>query len=202
MSKRIACIVQARMTSTRLPAKVMLSLGGEPAIRHVLRRCQDIKGVDMVVCAVPDDGRSAPIKREALVLGVRVALGSEHDVLSRYHQTAVSVNADIIMRVTGDCPLINPEICGRVLALMGDGVEYASNVDPRGWPKGLDCEVFTFDALDRAHKEADDPYDREHCTPWMRRNVHCVNLDGDGDPNLRWCLDTLDDYLFLSGKFA
>ena len=129
-------------------------------------------------------------------------MGSENDVLSRYHQAAVSVKADIIMRVTGDCPLIDPEICGRVLVLMGNGVEYASNVDPRGWPKGLDCEVFTFDALDRAHKEADDPYDREHVTPWMRRNVHCVNLDGGGDPKLRWCLDTLNDYLFLSGKFA
>ena len=181
---------------------MMLSLGGEPAIRHVLRRCQAIQGVDMVVCAVPDDGRSAPIKREALALGVRVVMGSENDVLSRYHQAAVSVKADIIMRVTGDCPLIDPEICGRVLASMGNGIEYVSNVDPRGWPQGLDCEVFTFDALDRAHKEADDPYDREHVTPFMRRNLHCVNLDGDGDPKLRWCLDTLNDYCFLSGKFA
>lgn len=189
------------MTSTRLPGKMMLSLGGKTVIYHVLSACKMIQGVDMVVCAVPDDGHSAPIKREALMLGVRVSVGSEHDVLSRYHQAALAVNTDVIMRVTGDCPLIDPEICARVLALMEDGVDYASNVDPRGWPKGLDCETFTFDALDRAHKESDDPYDREHVTPWMRRNLFCVNLEGDGDPNLRWTLDTLDDYLFLSGKF-
>ena len=196
------CIVQARMTSKRLPGKMMLCLGGEPVIRHVLTRCQKIEGVDIVVCAVPDDGHSAPIKREALALGIRVSVGSEHDVLSRYHKTAVAVNADVIMRVTGDCPLIDPEVCSRVLALMRDGVDYASNVNPRGWPKGLDCQVFTFNALDRAYKESDDPYDREHVCPWMQRNLHCVNLDGDGDPSQRWVLDTLQDYLFLSGKFA
>ena len=198
----VACVIQARMTSTRLPGKMMLSLGGEPAIRHVLRRCQAIKGIDKVVCTVPEGDKSTPIKREAMALGVQIVTGSEHDVLSRYYHAAIAVKADIIMRVTGDCPLIDPEICGRVLALMDDGVDYASNVVPRGWPKGLDCEVFTFDALERAHKEADDPYDREHVCPWMQRNLHCVNLDGDGDPNLRLCLDDLNDYLFLSGKFA
>ncbi len=198
----VVCIVQARMTSTRLPAKAMLCLGGEPSIRHVLRRCQEIPGVDMVVCAVPEGDKSTPIKREALALGVHVVTGSEHDVLSRYHKAALAVKADIVMRVTGDCPLIDPEICGRVLDLMGEGVDYASNVLPRGYPKGLDCEAFTFDALDRAHKEVDDPYDREHVTSWMQRNLHCVNLGGDGDPNLRLCLDDLDDYLFLNGRFA
>lgn len=190
------------MTSTRLPGKMMLSLGGEPAIRHVLRRCQDIPGIDHVICAVPAGSKSTPIKREALALGVRVVTGSERDVLGRYHKAAMVVEADIIMRVTGDCPLIDPGICADVLALMEDGVDYASNVAPRGWPKGLDCEVFTFDALSRAHQETDDPDDREHVTPWMRRNLHCVNLDGDGDPKLRWTLDTLNDYLFLSGKFS
>jgi len=111
------------------------------------------------------------------------------------------VGADVIMRVTGDCPLIDPEICGKVLALMDDGVDYASNVMPRGFPKGLDCECFTAEALERAHKTADDAYDREHVTPWMQRNLYCVNLDGDGDPDENLCLDTLDDYLHLSERF-
>ena len=190
------------MTSKRLPGKMMLCLGGKTAIHYVLSRCKTINGIDKVVCAVPDDGYSAPIKREALALGVHVVTGSGHDVLSRYHKAALAVKADIVMRITGDCPLIDPEICARVLGLMIDGVDYASNVNPRGWPKGLDCQVFTFEALDRAHKEADDPHDREHVCPWMERNLHCVNLDGDGDPSLRWTLDTLEDYLFLSGKFA
>ncbi|HDZ39759.1 MAG TPA: spore coat polysaccharide biosynthesis protein F [Marinobacter sp.] len=194
-------IVQARLTSTRLPAKMMLSLGGEPCIRHVLRRAKEIPGIDKVVCATPVSN-SAPIWREAMALGVKVVQGSEHDVLGRFRKAALLVNADIVMRITGDCPLIDPEICGRVLELMEDGVDYASNVMPRGFPKGLDCECFTMEALERAHKEADDPYDREHVTPFIQRMMYCVNLDGDDDPNLNWCLDTLQDYLFLSERFA
>jgi len=184
-----ACIVQARMTSTRLPGKVMLSLGGEPVIRHVLRRCQAIEGVDVVVCAVPDGDKSTPIKREAIALGVRVATGLEHDVLSRYHSAALAVDADIVMRITGDCPMTDPIACARILALLTDGVDYVASQD---------CEVFTFNALDRAHKEADDPYDREHVCPWMRRNL-CVVVEEE--PVDRRSLDDLEDYLFLSGKF-
>ena len=195
-----AVIVQARLTSTRLPAKTMLSLGGEPVIRHVLRRCLAIPGVDKVVCATPVH-KSEPLRFEAHALGVTVVQGSEHDVLGRFRKAALVVNADIVMRVTGDCPLIDPEICGRVLELMEEGVDYASNVDPRGFPKGLDCEVFTMDALERAHREADDPYDREHIGPWMQRNLYCVNLEGDGNPDLRLCLDDLDDYIYLSKRF-
>lgn len=195
------CIVQARMTSTRLPGKAMMSLGGIPAIRHVLTRCKTIPGVGRVVCAVPDADISEPIVREALFMGVGVFKGSEHDVLGRYFYAARGIKANMVMRVTGDCPMIDPEICGRVLGLMTSGVDYASNVDPRGFPKGLDCEVFTFPALERAHAEADSSYDREHVTPWMRRNLHCVNLDGDGDSDLRLCLDDLEDYIFLSKQF-
>ena len=195
------CIVQARLTSSRLPGKTMLSLGGEPAIRHVLRRCQKIPGIARVVCAIPVEN-STPLWREATNLGVKVVRGSEHDVLGRYRKAAMTVDADIVMRVTGDCPLIDPDICGRVLNMMKPDVDYASNVLPRGFPRGLDCEAFTREALERAHKEADDPYDREHVTPWMQRNLYCVNLNGNDDPNLDWCLDTLENYLFLSERFA
>ena len=197
----VICIVQARLTSSRLPAKMMLSLGGEPVIRHVLRRCKEIPGIDQVICATPVE-KSEPLRIEAKALGVRVVQGSENDVLGRYRKAAVLVNADVIMRITGDCPLIDPEICGRVLNLMEDGVDYASNVMPRGFPQGYDCEVFTMNALERAHKEADDPYDREHIGPWMQRNLYCVNLDGDGDADKRLVLDTLDDFLSLSKEFT
>ncbi len=195
----VACIVQARLNSKRLPGKAMLSLGGEPVIRHVLRRCKEIPGVDTVVCAIPEG--SDPIAREAAELGCDVFPGSELDVLARYYGAAKMVGADVIVRVTGDCPLIDPVICGRVLALMKDGVDYASNTMPRGYADGLDCEAFTFEALDRAHKAANDPYDREHVTSFMQRNLHCVNWYGDGDPNERLTLDTLDDYLKLSEIF-
>ena len=180
----------------------MLSLGGEPCIRHVLRRCQEIEGVDVVICAVPEGPVSDPIVREAEALKVRVSYGSEHDVLDRFKIAAESVQADVIMRVTGDCPLIDPEICTQLLWLMEAGVDYASNVMPRGFAKGLDCEVFTRAALDQANTEAVTEYDHEHVTPWIQRHLNCVNLDGDGDTELDLCLDDLDDYLFLSERMA
>ena len=198
----VACIVQARMTSTRLPGKMMLSLGGEPCIRHVLRRCQAISGIDVVICAVPEGSASDPIVREAKALKVRISFGPEHDVLGRFKIAAKSVQADVIMRVTGDCPLIDIDVCRRLLWLMEAGVDYASNVMPRGFPKGYDCEVFTWTALDLAYVRASTPHDREHVTPWMQRNLNCVNLPGDGDLELNLCLDTLDDYLFLSERMA
>lgn len=179
----------------------MLSLSGEPVIRHVLRRCQEIPGVDTVICTVPDHPSSKPIVREALALDCRVHRGPENDVLTRYYGAAMSVGADVVMRVTGDCPLIDPEICGRVLALLTGDIEYASNLMPRGFPDGLDCEAFTFPALSRTFLEATDTYDREHVTSWMQRNCKTANLPGGGDPDLRWTLDTLEDYLVLSELF-
>ena len=199
----VVCIVQARMTSTRLPGKVMLSLGGEPVICHVLRRCQEIPGVDIVVAAVADGTDNAPIVKEAEKLGVKITRGHKTDVVRRMRTAADAVRADIIVRVTHDCPLIDPDICGRVLELLiAEDADYASNVMPRTYTKGLDCEVFTRDALERTHKEADDPDDREHICPYMQRNLYTVNLDGGGDSGHRWCLDDLEDYIFLSNKFA
>lgn len=196
------CIVQARLGSSRLPGKVMLSLGGEPVIRHVLRRCMDIAGIDKVICAVPDSPDSRPIERESKGLKCAVYRGSENDVLSRYYKAAWAVRAKVIMRVTADCPLIDPEICAKVLELLENGADYASNIMPRGFPDGLDCEAFTMDALEQAHQTADDPYDREHVTIWMQRNLHCVNLDGTGNPDKRLTLDSIEDYVTLSNCFT
>jgi spore coat polysaccharide biosynthesis protein SpsF len=197
-----ACIVQARMTSTRLPGKVMYPLGGKPVIWHVLERCQRITGVDEVVLAVPDDPVSRPIAAEASGRGVAVFQGAEHNVLHRYLGAAWAANANLIMRITADCPLIDPVICARVLALMTTRIDYASNVLPRGWPKGLDCEVFTMAALERTHCEAHKQDDLEHVTPWMQRHLRCANLAGDGDPDERLVLDTPEDYEILKRRFA
>lgn len=177
----------------------MLSLNGEPALRHVLRRCKAI-GADSVIVAVPDNPRSQPIVTEALRNGVGVTFGPELDVLSRYYAAAFSY--DVVMRVTSDCPLLDPELCRQVLSLVLSGrCEYASNVLPRGYPKGLDCEAFTFAALQQAHTNATEPYDREHVTPWLQRNVRAENLGGPC-PDGNWCLDTLEDYVYLSGVFS
>lgn len=195
-----ACIVQARLTSKRLPGKVMYPLAGEPVIRHVLKRVKEIPGIDLVICAVPDDARSDVITNEADRAGVAVFRGPEFDVLDRYWRAAIKYEVDIIVRVTADCPLIDPIICGEVLALLGDA-DYASNVHPRTRCKGLDCEVFTFHALDTAWNHASKPYDHEHVTPWMQNNLACKVLPSKFNKNLNLCLDTAEDYFRLKGMF-
>lgn len=194
------CIVQARLTSNRLPGKVMYPLAGEPVIRHVLRRCQRISGIDRVVLVVPDDTRSTVLAMEARLLGIETFYGSENDVLERYFLTALNNRAKVIMRITADCPLIDPIICLKVLNLL-DGFDYASNVYPRSVPKGHDCEVFTFQALEKAHREATDPYDREHVTSWIQKNLKTNSLSGEYDVEANFCLDTAEDYIRLKRMY-
>jgi spore coat polysaccharide biosynthesis protein SpsF len=201
-----AVIVQARMGSTRLPGKVMEDLAGKPVLAHVLSRCASIEGADVVVCAVPDAEESAPLEVVARACGAEISRGSEIDVLARYLAAAQMVAADVIMRVTSDCPLIDPEICGAVLSLRArKGADYAANNMPRSFPQGLDCETFTTEALAQADRETQEPYDREHVTPWLRRAVHLkrANLDsGRRDLDLhRWTLDYPEDLIFFRSVF-
>lgn len=197
-----AVIVQARFGSSRLPAKVLKPIGGQPALASVLERCRRIPGIDVVVCAVPEERASDPVADAAYAAGAIVFRGSEHDVLDRYRQAARCVGANVVMRVTSDCPLIDPLLCGAVLAALGDnGVDYVCNNMPPLWPHGLDCEAFWADHLARAALEAVDPYDREHVTPWLRRNgaLRRVNIDGPGRglERQRWTLDYAEDYAFF-----
>src|SRR6266436_4141693 len=123
-----AVIVQARLGSSRLPGKVMQELAGRTALHHVLARCGEIPGADIVVCAVPDEPASTPLAAVAAQCGAKVFRGSETDVLDRYFAAARGCGADIVMRVTSDCPLIDPQICGEVLALRERaGADYATN---------------------------------------------------------------------------
>lgn len=201
-----ACIIQARVGSTRLPGKVLEKLGRATVLEHVLRRCQAIPGVDEVVCATvegPDGDAVAALARE---LGVTVYRGSEKDVLARYHGAAHAVNADIVMRVTSDCPLIDPDVCAAVLKLRREAqADYAANNMPPSWPHGLDCEAFTIDALDEAIATATAAEDHEHVTPWIRRNraYHRINLAGPGGEltGLRWTLDYPEDLAFLRALY-
>ncbi len=202
-----AVIVQARMTSTRLPGKVLMELGGTTVLDHVLTRCAAIPGIDKVCCAIPEGNRHDAVAAEAERCGAVVVRGAELDVLDRYHQAAQSLKADIVMRVTSDCPLIDPGLCGEVLAMLlaDDSADYAANNFLHRYPHGLDCEAFSFDALARAWKEATEEYDREHVTPWLRRapGIHRLSLDGP-DPELgklRWTLDYPEDLEFCRALF-
>jgi glutamate-1-semialdehyde 2,1-aminomutase/spore coat polysaccharide biosynthesis protein SpsF len=201
-----AGIVQARMTSTRLAGKVLMPLAGKTVLWHVLTRCRAIPGADVVCCAVPDTVESEPVMQEAVAAGALVAKGPEFDVLRRYRDAAQQMGADVVMRVTSDCPVIDPGLCGQVLkARLHEGADYACNNMPRSWPHGLDCEAFTADALDQADREATDDFDREHVTPWLRRTGHLrrANVPGPGGAfaDNRWTLDFPEDYAFFVALF-
>lgn len=202
-----AIIVQARMKSNRLPGKVAQDLAGKPVLQHVLERCAKIPGADIVVCAMPDESESLPLLTIAAVSGAAVFRGSETDVLSRYAAAAQQVGATVIMRVTSDCPLIDPQVCGEVLSLRAQhGADYATNNMPPTFPHGLDCEATTLDALVEADRNATEAFDREHVTPWIRRASHIkrVNLASNAPAILtrhRWTLDYAEDLEFFRSFF-
>jgi spore coat polysaccharide biosynthesis protein SpsF len=202
-----ACIVQARMGSTRLPGKVMRPLAGESVLAHVLRRCRAIPGVDCVVCATVAQASEDIVAHEAERVGAIVFRGAERDVLGRYRDAARAVGADRVLRVTSDCPLIDPEVSGRVLGLCGPaGAEFATNNMPPSWPHGLDCEAFTIDLLNRAANAAYLSDHREHVSGWMRETagISRANLAGPGGRLVghRWTLDYPEDLAFFEALFA
>jgi glutamate-1-semialdehyde 2,1-aminomutase/spore coat polysaccharide biosynthesis protein SpsF len=207
VSPHTVVILQARMGSSRLPGKVLMDLGGKTVLEHCLERAARIPSADIVCLATSELERDDPIiealQRMPDVVPYR---GSEHDVLSRYYGAASATGADIVMRLTCDCPLIDPAICEAVLQLQRTtGAPYASNTSPRGWPHGLDCEVFTFDALKDAASRAVDAYDREHVTPWIKRlaGERSAHLKGPGGfaTEQRWTLDYPEDIEFLRALY-
>jgi spore coat polysaccharide biosynthesis protein SpsF (cytidylyltransferase family) len=172
-----------------MPGKVLRRAAGRSLLEWVVQAVSETDGIEGVCVAVPDGEAHEPVAREARRLCTTVARGSEHDVLSRFAQAAEFVDASRIMRVTTDCPMSDPRINAEVLALLSEpGVDYACNNQPFGYPHGLDCEVFTRDALIQADREASDPYDREHVTPWLRRASHLLrrNLAGPGGLQVSW----------------
>jgi spore coat polysaccharide biosynthesis protein SpsF (cytidylyltransferase family) len=194
-----AVIVQARMNSLRMPAKVMRRIGGRTILDYVLARCARIPDVDALVCATVNDRSCDPIAAEAVRVGVNVFRGDEYDVIARYRGAAEAVGADVVMRVTSDCPLIDPAVCGAVLRLRAEcGVDYACNNMPPSWPHGLDCEAFTIDALRRADTLVTELAEREYPTRPMRTlpGWSRVSLLGPGGElaELRLTLDTPPDF--------
>ena len=201
-----AAIVQARLGSTRLPGKVLMDLAGKPVLQHVLERCAQVPEIDVVVCAIPDAPDNAPLADLAHKSGTQVFRGSETDVLARFIGAARSVDAHTVLRVTSDCPLIDPDVCSRVVKLlMTSGADYASNITPRSFPQGLDCEAFRASTLDEAaHSTL--ALDHEHVTPWHRKANHIKRVNVlSGTPklaNLRWTVDFPEDLEFLRAVFA
>lgn len=196
----IAAIIQARLGSTRFPRKVLAPLCGKPVLAHVIERAARIPGIGCVVVA----GGGARFKVPGIPESVRWIFPDipEMDVLGRYALVAEEIGADVIVRITGDCPLLDPALAGVVLSrsFLGNPV-YASNVYPtRTWPDGLDVEVFSRGILDRAARSTVDPFDREHVTPWIQRSagpeIGWVRLPVDWSW-LRLTVDTKEDLAWL-----
>ncbi len=183
-----------------------MDLAGRTVLQHVLDRCASISGADVICCAVPTGVGDDPVADEATRCGAFVVRGSELDVLDRYYRAARECRADVVVRVTSDCPLLDPMLAAGVLSLVIDETAgYASNNLPPSWPHGLDCEAFTFAWLERAAREARLPFEREHVTPFLRNHpdVRKLSLDGPGGSIVghRWTLDNEADLRFLRALF-
>jgi spore coat polysaccharide biosynthesis protein SpsF len=176
MNKTIA-IVQARMGSTRFPSKVLEEIAGKPMLWHLMKRLSFSRNLDDYVVATtdrPQDGRIADFCRSQKMSLFR---GQEEDVLDRYYQAAREFSAEVIVRITADCPLIDPWVIDDVIALRErNQADYASNVDPPTFPDGLDVEVITFDALQKAWNEAKLNYQREHVTSYITEHPDLFKL--------------------------
>jgi len=202
---KIVAIVQSHMGSTRLPGKVLLDLAGEPMLVRDMNRLSRAQTLDKVVVATTVNLADDAIVGLCAKHGWPCFRGSEEDVLDRYYRAAAEYEADAVVRITSDCPLIEPEVVDRVVREFLERqpeVDYACNTLPRRtFPRGLDTEVSRFDVLERAWHEDHDPSWREHVTPYIRRNpelfrIHGIMSEVDYS-HMRWTVDTPEDLVFV-----
>lgn len=202
---KVVAVVQARMGATRFPNKVMHRIGGTPMIELLLARLRRSKRIDQIVLATSTDPRNAPLAEHVEKLGYAVYRGSEQDVLDRYYRAAAMCEAEAVVRITGDCPLIDATLVDQVIEnFRSHNVDYASNVSPPTFPDGLDIEVFRFSALQRAHQEATEQPQREHVTPYLRESKQFSqhNLANATDlSSERWTVDQPEDMQVIEQVF-
>lgn len=215
MKPRVVCIIQARMTSTRLPGKVLLDLAGKPVIVRDVERVRDCKLIDEIIVAtstIQQDDAIVDALAEYLP-DVKVYRGSLDDVLDRFYHAAKEAKADIVVRVTSDCPLCEPPLIDQVVQQLLDKPElqYSSNVETAGsgirsFPRGLDAEALSFSSLEMAWRNAVAQDEREHVTPHIRRRPEefkSSNIQSPADyTQLRWTLDTPADYKLIRTIYA
>jgi len=202
---RVVCIVQARTGSTRLPGKVLKNLVGRPMLAHVIDRLKACSAYDAIVVATTVARRDDQVAELAAGAGVGVFRGDEEDVLSRYAQAAVEFDAEVVVRVTADCPLIDPVISAETVRyfLSGD-FDYVGAGVGGGFPRGLDTEVFSRGVLMEVHEVAEDRPSREHVTYWIYNHPERFRLGQYQAPaelrrpQYRLCVDEEDDFRLIS----
>jgi spore coat polysaccharide biosynthesis protein SpsF len=205
---RVVAIIQARSGSTRLPHKIFADIAGQTMLGRTVRRAQGAKTVAEVVVATTDGALDDRVVEESRRLGVRAIRGSEMDVLDRYRQAASASRAETIVRLTSDCPLIDPGVVDVVVQAFFEhpGTVYCSNVLKRTFPRGLDVEVIDRAALDAAAAESSQPHQREHVTPYLyerpgRFSLRSVEAAEDFSA-YRWTVDEIDDLRLVREIYA
>jgi len=199
MSKqpKFAAIIQARMTSQRLPGKVLLEVMGKSLLRHQIERLRRAKYLDQIIVATTLNSTDAPIVKQCDELGVCVFRGSEKDVLDRYYRAHQAFPSEFILRITSDCPLIDPEIVDHCIKQYStDDAAYLSN--SLHYPNGMNVEIFNSSMLHEAHEKGVKPYEREHVTPYFyeplgKFKIHHVR-DSNSYPKYRLTVDTPEDF--------
>jgi spore coat polysaccharide biosynthesis protein SpsF len=203
--KHVVAIIQARMGSTRLPGKVLIDIEGKPVLWHLINRLQKSQLIDKIVIATTSNKNDIPILKFAEENGIDSYAGSEDDVLDRYYQAAKKFKADPIVRITADCPLIDPRIVDRVVGefLNMKGCD-AAGTDGT-FPDGLDTSVFSFRALEKAWREARLPSEREHVGPYISKHPELFKIRGISYPtdlsHLRWTVDQEEDLTLVREIF-
>ena len=200
MNKHVVVFIQARMGSSRLPGKVMTDINGEPMLWHVVSRLKQCPLISEVVVVTTTDSKDDAIEQFCQQKKIFYFRGSEEDVLDRYYQAALAHKADVVVRITSDCPLIDPIITEKVIrAYLNNSavLSGASNVVERTFPRGLDTEVFSFAALEKVWQMAQKPYEREHVTVFMYEHPELFKIISvthkENFSHLRWTVDELDD---------
>lgn len=203
----IVCIIQARMGSTRLPRKVLKPILEKPMLQHQIERIKHSQLVNKIVIATTIKPEDDPIFELAQKIGVVCFRGSELDVLDRYYQAAKETHADVVIRITGDCPLSDPVVIDETIEYFlknSADLDYTSK--PANYPEGLDMEIFSFKTLEQAWKEATKPSEREHVTPYIYNHPELFRIrswkNGEGDfSKMHWSVDTQEDFVFVTKIF-
>ena len=207
---KIIAIVQARMGSTRLPGKVLMDVEGKPMLWHLIERLKYSKKIDEIVIAIPDTKENDILEKFAEENNVKYYRGSEDDVLSRYYEAAEKFKADVIVRVTSDCPLIDPKIVDKIIErYAGSKADFTANflegkkgeVIKKTFPKGLEAEIFAFLTLKKVKQEAKERYQQEHVDPYIFENPDIFSLsiveNKEDFSYMRWTVDDREDLQFV-----
>jgi len=199
--KKTAAIIQARMGSTRLPGKVMKDLKGKPVLWHVIERVKQAENIDQIIIATTTHKRDKIIFEKAKKWGVKAYQGSEEDVLARYYEAANKYDVDTVVRITSDCPLIDPHVIDEIVEYYNKNdytlvTNAGSDLNNRTYPRGLDTEVFSFKVLEKAYKKGEEKYQREHVTPYIYENHEDIFYYKNNKDlsNYRLTLDTKEDF--------